>query len=74
MVMFLQGMEKPEGVDVQLTATIRAPIMLARNELIRQALLQKADHLLFLDDDNPPEQRDFVRKLLECGDDKYVVS
>ena len=72
MVAFLQSMHKPKDIEIQMSFTIRSPIMLARNELIRQAIIGGYDKLIFLDDDNPPDQQDFIQRLLD--ENKQVIT
>jgi hypothetical protein len=57
-------MQKPKDYEVSIVSTIRSPIMLARNELIKQAMMSKADYVRFLDDDNPPESPNALEILL----------
>ena len=63
MVKYLFTMEIPWNVSVSLSTPERMPVMLARNEIIKQAVVWWYDYILFLDDDNVPEQKNILSLL-----------
>lgn len=67
----LQTLKLPEDYVKSITYTNWATVAKARNILVNNALDQWADYLLFLDDDNPPEQLDFIEQMIKA--DKDIV-
>lgn len=72
MATFLYSLLKTTTHDIEIIHTSRLDISLARNAMIKDFLKWKHDYLLFLDDDNIPEQVNFIDKLLEA--DKPIIT
>lgn len=58
--------------DVNILHTQRTEICSARNKIINEFLQTDSDYLLFLDDDNIPENLSFLESLIEA--DKDIIS
>lgn len=72
MAVFLYALLKYSKHEITICHTNRADISHARNILIEDFLKTDCDYLLFLDDDNPPEDVDIIDKLIEAR--KPVIS
>lgn len=69
---FFSKFFKNDSYDVELFHTIRTDINRARNTIIEKFLNWVYTHLLFLDDDNPPESPYFLERMLKA--DKDIVT
>jgi hypothetical protein len=72
MATFLYALIKNSKHDLSIIHTPRADICQARNMLVREFMKMDADYLLFLDDDNIPEDVGFLDRLVAA--DKTVVT
>lgn len=72
MAVFLYALLKTSRHSISIAHVVRADISHARNELMRDFLEGDEDYLLFLDDDNPPEDVYFIDKLIDAK--KPVIS
>lgn len=68
---FLNNMVLPEGCTKNIIMTKRTPITTARNLMAKKAIKEWYDYLLFMDDDNIPENKYAVSTLIE--DDKDIA-
>lgn len=69
---FLYALLKTSAHEISIAHTNRVDISSARNELINDFLQTDKEYLLFLDDDNPPENVTFLDTLIDA--DKDIVT
>lgn len=72
MCAFLYALLKKSKHQINIVHTARQDISMARNALITDFLKWNDEYLLFLDDDNPPEDIGFLDRLISANKD--VVS
>jgi len=65
----IQSLEVPEWFVVNTMFVAWSTVAKARNIITRTAIDNDYDYLLFLDDDNPPEQLDFLCRMIEADKD-----
>jgi len=69
MLWFLITASKAPDCKVDFSFPKRMAVARARNELVREAITEWYDYLLFCDDDNPPENNHALERLLQCNED-----
>ena len=72
LVSFFQSMQLPTDCPVWYCYTTRTPVHMARNTIMRKFLDWNYTHLIMIDDDEYPENRDCFFKLLSS--DKDMIS
>lgn len=64
MARYIFSMPVPVWVELIFYTVDRLPHMASRNEIIKAGIVQQADYIWFLDDDNVPLEKDTLARLL----------